>query len=53
MTNNTFDSKTISKDNNWFKPEIDRKLLKELLTRSDYEGWKHIIIYFVTLFILG
>ena len=46
MTNNTFDSKTISKDNNWFKPEIDRKLLKELLTRSDYEGRKHIIIYF-------
>ena len=42
-----------SKMNGWFKPEIDRKLLKELLTRSDYEGWKHIIIYFLILFVLG
>ena len=42
-----------STTNEWFKPEIDRKLLKELLTRSDYEGWKHIIIYFFTLSVLG
>ena len=46
-------SKTLSNENSinktsdeWFKPEIDRNVLKELLVRSDFEGWRHIIIYF-------
>lgn len=39
--------------NGWYKPEIDRKLLTELLERSNYEGWRHIIIYFLTLLCLG
>ena len=37
----------------WFKIKIDRKKLKELSRRSDYEGWKHISIYFVALLALG
>ena len=37
----------------WFKIKIDRKKLKELSRRSDYEGWKHISIYFVALLSLG
>ena len=37
----------------WFKIKIDRKTLKELSRRSDFEGWKHIIIYFVSLLVLG
>ena len=37
----------------WFKIKIDRKVLKELSRRSDYEGWKHIIIYFGGLLGLG
>ena len=37
----------------WFKPEIDRRVLKELLVRSDYEGWRHIIIYFISITFLG
>ena len=53
-------SKTLSNENSinktseeWFKPEIDRKVLKELLIRSDYEGWRHIIIYFISITFLG
>ena len=33
----------------WFKPEIDKKTLKALSKRSDFEGWKHIIIFFLAL----
>ena len=36
-----------------YKPEIDRKLLTKLLERSNHEGWRHIIIYFLTLLCLG
>jgi len=39
--------------NGWYKPNIDRKLLIKLLERSNYEGWRHIIIYFLTLLCLG
>ena len=39
--------------NGWYKPNIDRKLLIKLLERSNYQGWRHIIIYFVTLIFLG
>lgn len=39
--------------NGWYKPEIDRKLLTKLLERSNHEGWRHIIIYFLTLLCLG
>ena len=37
----------------WFKPKIDRKILKELSKRNDLEGWKHIIIFFTSLILLG
>ena len=37
----------------WFKPEIDKKTLKDLSKRSDFEGWKHIIIFFSALSSLG
>ena len=39
--------------NEWFRANIDRKKLKELSRRSDYEGWKHIIIFTITLITLG
>ena len=39
--------------NEWFKPIIDKKVLKSLSKRSDYEGWKHILTFFSCLFILG
>ena len=42
-----------STSGDWFKIKIDRKTLKELSRRSDFEGWKHIIIYFVSLLVLG
>tara|TARA_Y100001970_G_scaffold286188_1_gene407770 strand:+ start:2041 stop:3057 length:1017 start_codon:yes stop_codon:yes gene_type:complete len=37
----------------WFKPTIDKKILKNLSKRSDWPGWKHIIIYFFSLISLG
>ena len=39
--------------NEWFKPKIDKKLLKKLSKRSNYEGWKHIIIFIISLVSLG
>ncbi|MAR66343.1 MAG: stearoyl-CoA 9-desaturase [Crocinitomicaceae bacterium] len=42
-----------STSDDWFKIKIDRKILKELSRRSDYEGWKHVVIYFVSLSSLG
>ena len=36
--------------NEWFRANIDRKTLKNLSKRTDYEGWKHIIIFSDFLF---
>ena len=35
--------------NEWFRANIDRKTLKNLSKRTDYEGWKHIIIFTLSL----
>ena len=40
-------------DDTWFKPELNKKLLKELSKRSDWEGFKHFGIYFFFLFLFG
>ena len=37
----------------WFRANIDRKTLKNLSKRTDYEGWKHIIIFTLSLSTLG
>ena len=37
----------------WFRANIDRKTLKKLSKRSDFEGWKHIIIFSVSIGSLG
>ena len=37
----------------WFRAKIDRKKLKELSRRNNYEGWKHIIIFTLTMLLLG
>ena len=39
--------------NKWFKPMIDKAILRELSQRSDMPGWKHIIIYSLALSGLG
>ena len=39
--------------NEWFRANIDRKTLKNLSKRTDYEGWKHIIIFTLSLTGLG
>ncbi len=39
--------------NEWYKPQIDKKTLKELSKRSDLAGWRHIIIYIVSMVFLG
>ena len=37
----------------WFKAKIDKKILKDLSKRSDLQGWSHIIIYFISIILLG
>ena len=32
---------------NWYKCKIDKKILKELSKKSDWQGFKHIIIFFL------
>ena len=51
-------NKSISIDINnasseWFKPNIDKSILKKLAKRSDLAGWRHIIAYFICLIGLG
>ena len=40
-------------DDNWYKPKIDKKVLKELSKRSDWQGFKHFSIYFFFLALFG
>ena len=37
----------------WFKPQIDKKVLKKLSKRSDFYGWRHVITFFASLILLG
>ena len=37
----------------WYKPSIDKKILKELSKRSDGKAFKHVIIYFITFKIMN
>ena len=30
--------------NNWYRSKIDKKILKELSKKSDWQGIKHIVI---------
>ena len=39
--------------NKWYRCNIDKNILKKLSEKSDYEGFKHIIIYFISLFLAG
>ena len=38
---------------NWFKPQIEKKRLKELSKRKDLPGLIHFFLYFLFLFIFG
>ena len=38
---------------NWYKCKIDKKILKELSKKSDWQGFKHIIIFFSFLGLFG
>ena len=37
----------------WFRPQIDKKILKELSKRSDMTGIIHFLIYFSSLIFFG
>ena len=37
----------------WYKPSVDRKKLKEISKRKDWPGLVHFFIYFVSLFVCG
>ena len=37
----------------WFRPKIDKEVLKELSKKSNLKGLKHIVIYFSLLFVAG
>jgi fatty acid desaturase len=39
--------------NTWYKPSLDRKILKKLSKRSDLKALIHILIFIVLLFITG
>ena len=53
MSNLKISSSINNVSSEWFKPKIDKKILKTLSKRSDFEGWKHIIIFFSALSSLG
>ena len=39
--------------NKWFRCDVDKREFKKLCKKSDYQGWKHMIIYFSCLFTFG
>ena len=39
--------------NSWYRCVVDKKEFKALCKKSDWQGWKHMIIYFGSLFIAG
>ena len=39
--------------NDWFYPEIDRKVLKQLSKRSNWQASKHVALFFALLFLFG
>ena len=39
--------------NSWYKPNIDKKEFKKLCKKSDWQGFKHMIIYFSFLGFFG
>ena len=39
--------------NHWFKCDIDKTELKKLCKKSDLQGFKHMAIYFASLFFFG
>ena len=39
--------------NDWFYPEIDRKVLKQLSKRSNWQASKHVALFFSLLFLFG
>ncbi len=53
MSNHKIQTGINNISSDWFRAVIDRKKLKELSKRSDYEGWKHISIYTLTMIFLG
>ena len=39
--------------NKWYRANIDKKEFKKLCKKSDWQGFKHMFIYFSALFISG
>ena len=39
--------------NNWFKCKIDKHEFKKLCKKSDFQGFKHMFIFFVLLILTG
>ena len=39
--------------NQWYRCNIDRKEFKKLCEKSDWLGFKHVLIYFGSLFVVG
>ena len=37
----------------WYRPKIDKEILKELSQKSDMEGLSHMTIFFSVLIIVG
>ncbi len=39
--------------NKWYRPEVNKEEFKKLCEKSDWQGFKHVVIYFSTLFFVG
>lgn len=49
----TFEPNINRTSNKWFKPTIDKAVLRELSQRSNMPGWKHVILFTLSLLGLG
>ena len=49
----TFETDMNGTSNKWFKPTIDKAVLRELSQRNNAPGWKHVILFTLSLLGLG
>ena len=53
MSTDSIEKNKESISKHWFRIKLDKEEMQSLAVRSDYEGWKHVTIFFTSLFVLA
>ena len=53
MSSDSIEKNKENVSKHWFRIKLDKEEMQSLAVRSDYEGWKHVTIFFTSLFVLA